>query len=110
MDNPDLYALHTDLVRTGAMSEEEFWEGREYMLRAEYIAQSIGSNPGRSAQIVDPRPEQTESGDIRITLTKNLIKDIFDQYPIVQKAYNDNVPEPVEFLPIRIKVSCLQYW
>ena len=32
MDNPDLYALHVDLVRGGAMSEEEFWEGREVCL------------------------------------------------------------------------------
>ena len=27
--NPELNALHVDLVRSGMMSEEEFWEGRE---------------------------------------------------------------------------------
>ena len=27
--NPDMNALHVDLVRSGMMSEEEFWEGRE---------------------------------------------------------------------------------
>ena len=63
------------------------------MLLAEAIATSQIS--GRSAQIVDPRPEQTESGDIKIKLSQQLIKDIFDQYPIVAKVYNDNVPEQV---------------
>ena len=38
MDNPDLYALHVDLVRGGAMSEEEFWEGREVRLASSCIS------------------------------------------------------------------------
>lgn len=89
--NAELNALHTELVRTGQISDEEFWEGREYMLLAE--ASASGQISGRSAQMVDPRPEQTESGDVKIKLSSQLIKDIFDQYPIVARAYSDNVPD-----------------
>lgn len=92
--NPDLLNLHIELVRTGQISEEEFWEGREYLLLAEAVASS--QQAGRNAQIVDPKPEQTESGDIKIKLSQQLIKDIFEQYPIVAKVYNDNVPDPLE--------------
>lgn len=92
--NPDLLNLHIELVRTGQISEEEFWEGREYLLLAEAVASS--QKAGRNAQIVDPKPEQTESGDIKIKLSQQLIKDIFEQYPIVAKVYNDNVPDPLE--------------
>jgi transcription initiation factor TFIIH subunit 1 len=92
--NPDLLNLHIELVRTGQISEEEFWEGREYLLLAEAVASS--QQAGRNAQIVDPKPEQTETGDIKIKLSQQLIKDIFEQYPIVAKVYNDNVPDPLE--------------
>jgi hypothetical protein len=50
---------------------------------------------GKSGQLVDPRPEQVEGGDVKIRITPQLIHDIFDEYPVVAKAYNENVPEKV---------------
>jgi transcription initiation factor TFIIH subunit 1 len=91
--NPELLNLHIELVRTGQITEEEFWEGREYLLLAESVA--VSQKQGRNAIIVDPRPEQGENGETKIKLSQQLIKDIFEQYPIVAKVYNDNVPEPV---------------
>lgn len=91
--NADLRQLHIDLVRTGQISEEEFWEGREQLLVAEAIQHS--QIRGRNAQLVDPKPEQGDNGEVKIKLSQQLIKDIFEQYPIVAKVYNDNVPEPV---------------
>lgn len=32
--NPELMNLHVELVRTGQISEEEFWEGREVRTEA----------------------------------------------------------------------------
>lgn len=63
----------------------------QYMLLAE--AAASGQVSGRSAQMVDPRPEQTDSGEVKIKLSSQLIKDIFDQYPIVARAYSETVPE-----------------
>lgn len=66
------------------------------MLVAEAIQHS--QIRGRNGQLVDPKPEQGENGEIKIKLSQQLIKDIFEQYPIVAKVYNDNVPEPVSLL------------
>lgn len=44
--------------------------------------------------MVDPRPE-TVDGDIKIVITPQLVHDIFEEYPVVAKAYNDNVPKQV---------------
>jgi len=41
---------------------------------------------------VDPRPETVEGGEIKIRITPQLVHDIFDEYPVVAKAYTENVP------------------
>lgn len=85
-----LRQLHKEMVIGGEISEGEFWDGREELLYHE--ARLDAQTKGRSAQMVDPRPETTENGDITISVTPQLIHDIFEQYPVVQKAYNENVP------------------
>ena len=62
------------------------------MLQAE-ISQD-NQRRGKSGQMVDPRPE-TVDGDIKIVITPQLVHDIFEEYPVVAKAYNDNVPKQV---------------
>ncbi|TFL01569.1 hypothetical protein BDV98DRAFT_612465 [Pterulicium gracile] len=90
MANPDLLGLHRELVMSGQISEAEFWDGREHMLLAQ--AAMEGQQKGKPGQIVDPRPEAVEGGEVRIRITPQLVHDIFDEYPVVAKAYNDNVP------------------
>ena len=53
---------------------------------------------GKSGQLVDPRP-QTIDGEAKIVITPQLVHDIFDEYPIVQTAYAENVPD-------KVRVSC----
>lgn len=95
-NNHDLRQLHREMVMGGQISEGEFWDGREELLYHE--ARLDSQKKGRSAQMVDPRPETTDSGEITISVTPQLIHDIFEQYPVVQKAYAENVP-PVSSLP-----------
>ena len=71
------------------------------MLQAE-IAQD-NQKRGRPGQMVDPRP-QTVDGDIKIVITPQLVHDIFEEYPVVAKAYSETVPK--EVLPIRL----LEVW
>lgn len=49
---------------------------------------------GKPGQLVDPRPE-TVDGEIKIRITPQLVHDIFDEYPVVAKAYSENVPKKV---------------
>ncbi|KAF9454054.1 hypothetical protein P691DRAFT_771042 [Macrolepiota fuliginosa MF-IS2] len=90
MGNPDLAALHKDLVIGGQITEAEFWDGREHLLLAQAAADN--QRKGKPGQLVDPRPETVEGGEIKIRITPQLVHDIFDEYPVVAKAYSENVP------------------
>jgi transcription initiation factor TFIIH subunit 1 len=61
---------------------------------------------GKPGQLVDPRPETVE-GEIRIRITPQLVHDIFDEYPVVAKAYSDNVPNKVCCHIPSVDFSCL---
>lgn len=65
----------------------------KHMLLAEAAAE--GQKRGRPGQLVDPRPQTVEGGEIKIVITPQLVHDIFDEFPVVAKAYNDNVPNKV---------------
>ncbi|KAI3618609.1 transcription factor tfiih complex subunit tfb1 [Moniliophthora roreri] len=94
LSNPDLAALHRELVIGGHITESEFWEGREHLLLAQVASEA--QKKGKPGQLVDPRPETVEGGEIKIRITPQLVHDIFDEYPVVAKAYNDNVPSKVK--------------
>ncbi|KAH9935534.1 uncharacterized protein B0H18DRAFT_1082284 [Fomitopsis serialis] len=74
LGNPELAALHRELVMGGHISENEFWEGREHLILA--LAAAESQKRGKPGQLVDPRP-QTVDGE---------------EYPVVAKAYSDTVP------------------
>jgi len=99
--NHDLQSLHAELVLTGQITEDEFWDGREYMLQAQQQEES--QKQGRTGQMADPKPQTGDGGEVKITVTPQLIADIFAQYPVVQKAYNENCP-PVSYR--RLFLSC----
>ncbi|EJD02865.1 uncharacterized protein FOMMEDRAFT_140693 [Fomitiporia mediterranea MF3/22] len=90
LKNAELASLHRELVMSGQITETEFWEGREQLLLAE--ASQETQKRGRPGQLVDPRPETVAGGDIKIVITPQLVHDIFEEYPVVAKAYNETVP------------------
>jgi len=63
------------------------------LLLAEAAAET--QRKGKSGQLVDPRPETVDGGEIKIRITPQLVHDIFDEYPVVAQAYSDNVPNKV---------------
>ncbi|KAI9511168.1 hypothetical protein F5148DRAFT_975611 [Russula earlei] len=96
---PELAALHRELVMSGQITETEFWEGREHLLLAQAAVDS--QKKGRPGQLVDPRPQAVEGGEVKIVITPQLVHDIFDEYPVVAKAYDENVPN---------KLSEAEFW
>jgi hypothetical protein len=44
---------------------------------------------------------------VKIVITPQLVHDIFDEFPVVAKAYNDNVPNKVCSTPISLTL-CLK--
>lgn len=108
--NPTLKLLHRELVIGKQISEEEFWDGREALLKAEEMA--AAQRPGRASRILDDRDWSGEKKDrgkiqggtgvgkkkiadnapVRINLTRDLVREIFDEFPVVQHAYAKYVP------------------
>lgn len=91
--SPQLAALHQELVVNGVVSEEEFWENRQYLLRNQ--AAELTQKKAQSTAWIDIKPSAQEGNEIKYTLTPEIIHDIFLQHPSVQQAYDENVPDKV---------------
>ncbi|KEP55400.1 putative RNA polymerase II transcription factor B subunit 1 [Rhizoctonia solani 123E] len=90
----DLAALHRELVITGSLSEAEFWAGQKHLLSAEESIER--QRKGRPTQMLELRGAGTnEKGDIKITITPERAQQIFIEYPVVKRAYDENVPDPL---------------
>ncbi|WRT66590.1 uncharacterized protein IL334_003549 [Kwoniella shivajii] len=107
--NPTLRMLHRELVIGKQITEEEFWEGREALIQAEEMA--YAQKPGRQSRLLDDRFEldagrkgkstggtgvgikQAENGPVVLKLSKELTREIFEEFPVVQDAYAKYVPE-----------------
>ncbi|KIO32239.1 hypothetical protein M407DRAFT_215073 [Tulasnella calospora MUT 4182] len=93
MRDAELARLHADLVMNGHITEAEFWEGREHLVLAEAASES--QRRGKPSVIVDPRPVRDESGNAVMKLTPAMIEELFDEFPVLRKAYDENVPKPL---------------
>ncbi|GAA5852790.1 hypothetical protein JCM8547_004685 [Rhodosporidiobolus lusitaniae] len=91
--HPQLLALHRQLVQTGALTEAEFWQGREDLLAS--VAAEEGLMKGKSGEMVDPKTVTGQNGEVTVKITPGLIREIFEEFPVVLRAYNENVPEPL---------------
>lgn len=91
--SPALLSLHRDLVLSGALTESEFWQGREDLLAS--VAAEEGLMKGKSGEMVDPKTVTGQNGEVTVKITPGLIREIFEEWPVVLRAYNENVPEPV---------------
>lgn len=97
--DPALKALHHSLcITSGEISEAEFWAGREDRLAAAQADEM--QRRGRSGEMVDPKPETGDGGEVTVKITPNLIREIFEEYPAVLRAYHDNVPDPVRLVAL----------
>jgi transcription initiation factor TFIIH subunit 1 len=90
--NPTLATLHQDVVMSKQITDSEFWSHptRRALLQAERA--SLDQRQGRNARIADPRPASNEQGETKINMTAELVRDLKSQYPVVARAFEENVP------------------
>ena len=78
----------------------QFWSARLHLLRAHAIekAQKQGEyNVLPEIKYVRKQAQREGDPDIKqLNITKEQIKLIFKQYPVVSEAYNENVPKPLD--------------
>lgn len=89
-ENRDLMRAFRSAVIEGGLDHNKFWESRTNMLRA--YALSSSQQRGAYNVLGTIKPTNTSDNTINVSLTREKIHDIFEQYPIVSQAYNDTVP------------------
>lgn len=93
--NPSLLALHREVVGSKEMTDADFWShpSRASLVRAEKALAM--QKAGRNARIADPRPKADSKGQMILNITPEIIRDMFEQFPVVGRAYDENVPNNV---------------
>ncbi|XP_033752452.1 general transcription factor IIH subunit 1-like [Pecten maximus] len=92
-ESPELFQLYKDLVVSGVITAEEFWESRADQLS------NIGKNEGSkqavgvsAAFLADIKPQTDGCNGLKYNLTADVIESIFRTYPMVRKKHAENVP------------------
>lgn len=76
-------------VSLGAFSNQ-FWSTRVHMLRSHATERSQATGTYNVLSVIKSK---TVNGALTLNLTKEQIELLFRQHPVVQKAYNENVPQ-----------------
>lgn len=93
----ELSKTFSETVLSMAVTAEQFWSTRTHLLRAHAIEREQKRGPYNVLATVKPK---TEDGVIKINISQDVIRDIFDQHPLVKTVYDENVP----------KLSEEQFW
>ncbi|ODV84675.1 hypothetical protein CANARDRAFT_200418 [[Candida] arabinofermentans NRRL YB-2248] len=90
-DNPALMKTFTDAVIRSGLEPEEFWSTRVHLLRSYAIQNNQKRGPYNVLSTI--KPVASSENQVNVSVTREKIHEIFQQYPIVRKAYDDNVPK-----------------
>lgn len=92
LSNPALLSLHKQVVGTGIVSDDDFWAHPARLALLQSERARLEQKQGRRGQFADPRPTQNEAGEMKLNITPQLVRELFEQYPVLARAYQENVP------------------
>lgn len=87
---PKLKKLFTEAVIRNGLDPQEFWKTRLQLLGTFALKDKAKRGPYNVLSTI--ALVATSDNKVNINVTREKIQSIFDQYPIVRKAYEDNVP------------------
>ncbi|VEU19954.1 DEKNAAC100188 [Brettanomyces naardenensis] len=90
-ENPDLMKTFTEAVIKCGLDPDEFWSTRVHLLRSYAIQHNQKRGPYNVLSTI--KPVASSDNEVNVSVTREKIHEIFKQYPIVRKAYDDNVPK-----------------
>ncbi|KAL7272868.1 RNA polymerase II transcription factor B subunit 1 [Rhizina undulata] len=85
----ELTKTFSEAVLSGAVTAAQFWSTRTHLLRAHAIERSQQRGPYNVLASIKPR---TVDNVVKMSLSREQIRDIFDQHPLVKIVYDENVP------------------
>ncbi|KAI0463436.1 hypothetical protein LJB42_003463 [Komagataella kurtzmanii] len=90
VDNKTLMITFKEAVMSNGLDPEEFWKTRLHLLRSYAVQQAQKRGPYNVLSTI--KPVASSDNKVNVTVTREKIQSIFEQYPIVRKAYDENVP------------------
>jgi transcription initiation factor TFIIH subunit 1 len=90
LENKDLMATFKEAVMNQGLDPAEFWTTRVHLLRAFALTNSQKKGPYNVLSTI--KTTATSDNQVNVSVTREKIHVIFEQYPVVRKAYDDNVP------------------
>lgn len=91
LENKSLMTTFKDAVMNQGLAPDEFWSTRVHLLRA--FALNTLQKRGPYNVLSTIKPTATSDNQVNVSVTREKIHAIFEQYPVVRKAYDDNVPK-----------------
>ncbi|CCF58110.1 hypothetical protein KAFR_0D04620 [Kazachstania africana CBS 2517] len=89
--NKTLMKTFQETVINSGLPPNEFWSTRVSLLRAFALSTSQKIGPYNVLSTI--KPVASSENKVNVNLSKERILSIFQNYPIVKKAYSDNVPK-----------------
>lgn len=90
-ENKDLMKTFQETVMQGGLPYEEFWSTRVHILRAHALTSSQKRGPYNVLSTI--KPTTNSDNKVSVSVSREKIHDIFEQYPLVRHAYNECVPK-----------------
>lgn len=90
LENKPLMSTFKEAVMNQGLDPEEFWTTRVHLLRAFALSHSQKIGPYNVLSTI--KPTATSDNQVNVNVSRDKIHAIFEQYPVVRKAYDDNVP------------------
>ncbi|GMG19445.1 unnamed protein product [Ambrosiozyma monospora] len=90
-DNPNLMKTFTDAVIKSGLEPAEFWSTRLHLLRSYALQTNQKRGPYNVLSTI--KPVASSDNQVNVAVTREKIHEIFKQYPLVRKAYDDTVPK-----------------
>lgn len=92
--NPELFKAFQEAVMKDGLSPREFWSTRTHLLRTFALEQAQKRGPYNVLLTI--RTVATLENQVNVLISIDKIHAIFEQYPIVQMAYDEQVPRMSE--------------
>ncbi|EDO14922.1 hypothetical protein Kpol_1005p10 [Vanderwaltozyma polyspora DSM 70294] len=90
-ENKNLMRTFQETVIHSGLPPDEFWSTRVSLLRA--FALSTSQKVGPYNVLSTIKPVASSDNKVHVNISRDKILNIFQNYPIVKKAYTDNVPK-----------------
>lgn len=87
--NAELANTFREAVINGSVTPSQFWSSRTHLLRAFLVERSQQKGPYNVLATIRPK---TVDNKITVNMTREKIRDVFTQHPLLRRIYDETVP------------------